>query len=305
MSELEVTRVMSDLRGLYERDKLSDEQIARLDAIGFNWERQKRIKPTLDSRLAELWDEEKNGAVELVRLKQRDRYWWKCPICGCEWSRELGAALKSNLCPACNGRVLVKGYNDLATTHPELAAEWDYDRNGELRPSDVLAGSTRAVWWKCSKCHGVWQCKVVNRKLNAVRCPYCRKKRLLKGFNDLASQYPELAKEYLPELNSGITADELPIRNNTKVKWRCCKCGYEWITTIGHRAKRGTGCPRCNGKKTSQSKMKAVVCVETGKTYESITSAGRDVERTDGAICQALRNESRTCAGYHWKYLDE
>lgn len=58
MSELEVTRVMSDLRGLYERGKLSDEQIARLDAIGFNWERQKRIKPTLDSRLAELWDEE-------------------------------------------------------------------------------------------------------------------------------------------------------------------------------------------------------------------------------------------------------
>lgn len=215
MSELEVTRVMSDLRGLYERGKLSDEQIARLDAIGFNWERKKRIKPTLDSRLAELWDEEKNGAVELVRLKQRDRYWWKCPICGCEWSRELGAALKSNLCPVCNGRVLVKGYNDLATTHPELAAEWDYDRNGELRPSDVLAGSTRAVWWKCSKCHGVWQCKVVNRKLNAVRCPYCRKKRLLKGFNDLASQYPELAKEYLPELNSGITADELLIRNKT------------------------------------------------------------------------------------------
>ena len=81
--------------------------------------------------------------MELVRLKQRDRYWWKCPICGCEWSRELGAALKSNLCPVCNGRVLVKGYNDLATTHPELAAEWDYDRNGELRPSDVLAGSTR------------------------------------------------------------------------------------------------------------------------------------------------------------------
>ena len=135
--------------------------------------------------------------------------------------------------------------------------------------------------------------------------PIVEKKRLLKGFNDLASQYPELAKEYLPELNSGITADELLIRNDTKVKWRCCKCGYEWITTIGHRAKRGTGCPRCNGKKTSQSKMKAVVCVETGKTYESITSAGRDVERTDGAICRALRNESQTCAGYHWKYLNE
>lgn len=204
MSELEVTRAMSDLRGLYERGKLSDEQIARLDAIGFNWERKKRIKPTLDSRLAELWDEEKNGAVELVRLKQRDRYWWKCPICGCEWSRELGAALKSNLCPVCNGRVLVKGYNDLATTHPELAAEWDYDRNGELRPSDVLAGSTRAVWWKCSKCHGVWQCKVVNRKLNAVRCPYCRKKDCLRDSTTLLLSTRSLQKNIFPNSTAGL-----------------------------------------------------------------------------------------------------
>ena len=44
MSELEVTHVMSDLRGLYERGKLSDEQIARLDAIGFNWERKKMVR---------------------------------------------------------------------------------------------------------------------------------------------------------------------------------------------------------------------------------------------------------------------
>lgn len=119
MSELEVTRVMSDLRRLYERGKLSDEQIARLDAIGFNWERKKRIKPTLDSRLAELWDEEKNGAVELVRLKQGHRYWWKCPICGCEWSREIGTALKSNLCPACNGRVPSEGKQTATTSKSE------------------------------------------------------------------------------------------------------------------------------------------------------------------------------------------
>lgn len=204
MSELEVTHVMSDLRRLYERGKLSDEQIARLDAIGFNWEKKIRIKPTLDSRLAELWDEEKNGAVELVRLKKGDRYWWKCPICGCEWSRDLGTALKSNLCPACNGRVLVKGYNDLATTHPELAAEWDYDRNGELRPSDVLAGSTRAVWWKCSKCHGVWQCKVVNRKLNAVRCPYCRKKDCLRDSTTLLLSTRSLQKNIFPNSTAGL-----------------------------------------------------------------------------------------------------
>ena len=45
--------------------------------------------------------------------------------------------------------------------------------------------------------------------------------------------------------------------------------------------------------------------VET-RSYERLVDALIDfVETGDGAICRALRNESQTCAGYHWKYLDE
>ena len=78
-------------------------------------------------------------------------------------------------------------------------------------------------------------------------------------------------------------------------------------TGDGLKARFLTGFAACLAadRKSVENQMKAVVCVETGKIYESIMSAGRDVERTDGAICQALRNESRTCAGYHWQYLDE
>ena len=36
---------------------------------------------------------------------------------------------------------LIRGVNDLATTHPKLAVEWHPTKNGELKPSDVSAGS--------------------------------------------------------------------------------------------------------------------------------------------------------------------
>ncbi len=42
----------------------------------------------------------------------------------------------------------LRGFNDLATAHPELAAEWDFGRNGDLRPDGVRFNSTKQVWWR-------------------------------------------------------------------------------------------------------------------------------------------------------------
>ncbi len=37
------------------------------------------------------------------------------------------------------------GVNDLAATFPELAAQWHPDKNGDLLPSMVTAGSNKKV----------------------------------------------------------------------------------------------------------------------------------------------------------------
>ena len=53
---------------------------------------------------------------------------------------------------------LIPGKNDLATLHPELAAEadgWD--------PSTVTEGSEKRMPWKCNKGHK-WEVRVSNRK---------------------------------------------------------------------------------------------------------------------------------------------
>ncbi|MBO5630371.1 MAG: zinc-ribbon domain-containing protein [Aeriscardovia sp.] len=51
---------------------------------------------------------------------------------------------------------LIKGKNDIYTVNEKLASEWNYERNGEITPSDIAIGSPKKVWWKCEKGHE-WQ----------------------------------------------------------------------------------------------------------------------------------------------------
>ncbi|GAC1356296.1 MAG: hypothetical protein NVSMB43_27650 [Pseudarthrobacter sp.] len=46
-------------------------------------------------------------------------------------------------CPFCTSKAVLAGHNDLCTTHPELAAMWDDEANGELRPTAASAGNVR------------------------------------------------------------------------------------------------------------------------------------------------------------------
>ena len=98
----------------------------------------------------------------------------RCRTCGYSWDAFPATILRSCSCPCCANRVAVEGVNDLATTHPEIAAEWDYERNGELKPIDVVAGSSKRVWWRCPEGHE-WQAIVYRRKAGGGSCPVCGK----------------------------------------------------------------------------------------------------------------------------------
>lgn len=52
-----------------------------------------------------------------------------------------------------------------------------------------------------------------------------------------------------------------------------------------------------------EARKKKVLCVETGKTYESITEAAKAVGRHHSSLVLALRGRSETCANFHWKYI--
>lgn len=65
--------------------------------------------------------------------------------------------------------------NPLSEVNPVLSGEWCYEKNGELTPHMLTAGSHSEVYWKCSRGH-VWSAVVYSRKKNG--CPYCNNQKV-------------------------------------------------------------------------------------------------------------------------------
>lgn len=53
------------------------------------------------------------------------------------------------------------------------------------------------------------------------------------------------------------------------------------------------------------AKPKRILCVESGEIFESMSAAARRVHVEQSNISRAARGRQRTCAGFHWKYVDE
>lgn len=52
------------------------------------------------------------------------------------------------------------------------------------------------------------------------------------------------------------------------------------------------------------SNVRPVVCVETGRVFESGTMAAKMMGVSQSGMYNALNGNSQTCAGYHWEYAD-
>jgi cytochrome c2 len=133
---------------------------------------------TLFPDIAKEWDADKNKRPASQALPfSNKRVWWKCAAHGHSWSSPMNlrtTAKNATGCPYCSNHRILVGFNDLATTNPELAKEWDTERNGGLTPKDVVAGTDRKVWWRCAKGHE-WKAGVYsrsNRKM-PTGCPEC------------------------------------------------------------------------------------------------------------------------------------
>ena len=196
--------------------------------------------------IADQWHPEKNGTVrpEMVSAVSGKRVWWICGL-GHEWRTSVACRVKGSGCPVCAGKQILPGFNDLATTNPEMAKQWDDEKNGDLTPQRVSRGSKAAVWWKCSQGHR-WQTPVAYR-IKGEDCPYCANKRVEPGFNDLQTTDPMLAAQWNVARNLPLKPETVTRGSDKSVWWRCEK-GHEWKAVIGDRS-RGNGCPYCAGKR--------------------------------------------------------
>lgn len=196
--------------------------------------------------MMETWNADRNVGLTLTSFSpgSEKKVWWRCSQ-GHEWKAGIADRVRGADCPYCANRRVLAGYNDLATTNPKLARQWNTQKNQNLTPQMVTAGTHKSVWWRCHRGHE-WAAPVVDRN-RGNDCPYCSNRKILIGYNDLVTTDPVLAKQWHPFRNEGLEAIDVSRGSYKKVWWQCEK-GHQWQAVVKSRA-TGIGCPYCANQK--------------------------------------------------------
>lgn len=233
---------------------------------------------TTHPELAGEWHPEKNGrkATE-VTAGSHAKAWWLCPR-GHTYEAVISSrALQHSGCPVCANRVILPEENSLAALFPMIAAEWHPKKNGKRRPETLSAGTDLRVWWRCSKGHE-WTAKISDRTQKNSGCPYCMNRRVLAGFNDLATTHPKIAAQWHPTLNGKLTPEMFTYGSAQRVWW-LCEEGHVWKAPISRRAGvQKSGCPVCSGR-VSMAKRRYYDGILEEAKLEAKTPAGTAVAR--------------------------
>ncbi len=92
----------------------------------------------------------------------------------------------------------MKGFSDLATTRPDLAAEWDYEKKtADKTPFNLKANSHFRAHWICPEGHH-YQKRIEDRN-NGYGCTVCEASR-----KTYLSSNKELSEEWDYESNGSL-----------------------------------------------------------------------------------------------------
>ena len=237
----------------------------------------------LNPELIKEWDFEANGDLrpEQVTAKGDTKVYWKCAKCGHRWPANVGDRNRGSGCPACANRVIIKGRNDLCSQYPQIAAEWNIEKNKGIDLASVGCNDNRDVYWRCSKCGYEWPARVADRT-EGSGCPHCSGRKPLKGVDDLQTLRPDIAIDWDNLNNNGATPDEFRVGSNYNAAWKCHRCGHTWNRPIVDRTRKGAGCLMCARKQTGLKKRIRNYCAritEEHTTCLNITEIGNQLEQ--------------------------
>ena len=138
-------------------------------------------------------------------------------------------------CPFCTNKLVLAGFNDLQSTDTEIARMaygWD--------PRTVTRGSGKKRIWKCVLGHQ-WSA-AVSSVVSGTECPYCTNRKILPGFNDLKTLFPDIATEA-----DGWDPSLIGAGSHKKAKWLCTR-GHRFEASIVNRTRRLDRCSVCANK---------------------------------------------------------
>ncbi|MBP2386339.1 zinc-ribbon domain-containing protein [Paeniglutamicibacter kerguelensis] len=202
--------------------------VAGLNSLG---DLMPRLLPEWD------WDANKDVTPYTVSLGSNKKVGWRCGQ-GHPYSAYIANRTAHDTgCPYCASKAVLAGYNDIPTTHPQLASLWDEHANGNLKITEISAGnSAKKIRLRCPKGHRFTRTPA---KLVATegRCPVCFGRVLVPGLNDVATLRPDAAEWWHPTKNGKLTPKQVKPKSERNVWWLCPE-RHEFQRTVVYQCSR-------------------------------------------------------------------
>lgn len=108
-----------------------------------------RLVATTNPELEEIWSPNNTIAFSEIKENSAKIAKWICPVYNLEYEREIRRQVKgTRKSPYVTGRKVVKGVNDIFTTHPWLEQIWNFELN-EVDPETISKANQLKIWWTC------------------------------------------------------------------------------------------------------------------------------------------------------------
>lgn len=197
------------------------------------------------------------------------KVWWRCED-EHDWDAVVASRTSNGTgCRFCSGRCPTDATR-LSVLYPDLVDEWHWTKNEPLTPDKVSYASHKKVWWRCKEQGHEWKVEVFRRtiekrtiegrEIEGIGCPQCAR--------GLSVYYPDVAAEWHPTKNGGLTPDDVTYGSNKKVWWRCKKRGHVWEAVISSRTVGKAGCAKC--KKVHTSNVETYLRCELSSVFPDI-----------------------------------
>lgn len=190
--------------------------------------------------------------------------------------------------------------------------DYDYEKNYPILPETLYNNSSKKIWWKCHICNTEYF-RSPNERNAGCGCPNCGHNRRVKTLEkvlldkngSLEEKKPVFLKEWNYEKNT-LLPNEITLKSNKKVWWKCEKCNYEWESTPYNRF-QGKGCPKCGLKKIGQkNSLKVNQYDKNGKYIQTFNSITEAMKKTGAKkIIDVCKGRRKMSGGYIWKYFND
>jgi len=190
------------------------------------------------------WDFTRNQETypDQVARYSNTKVWWTCLSDSAhQWKTSPSKRSLGTGCPFC-GRVRFKpGVNDLKTLRPDWLIELANPKNKGVQLGNIPLNSKEKLYWSGS-CGHEWE-QSPHQRGRGFGCTICAGKKVVAGTNDLASEFPDVAR-YFDLAKNSFDATEVTSHSGKKAIW-FCDWGHTYESVIASRVNQKAHCPVC------------------------------------------------------------